>query len=83
MVTLKTGSQLKSITGHSGVVTSEVVVLVVVETDVVVVVVVFVVLILRIFKKLPCVLTLRRPLRRKLLMRWFFDISKVKESSFF
>ena len=29
------------------------------------------------------ILTLRRPLRRKLLMRWFFDISKVKESSFF
>ena len=28
-------------------------------------------------------LTLRRPLRRKLWMRWFFDISKVKESSFF
>ena len=29
------------------------------------------------------ILTLRRPLRRKLRMRWFFDISKVKESSFF
>ena len=28
-------------------------------------------------------LTLRRPLRRKLWMRWFFDVSKVKESSFF
>ena len=28
-------------------------------------------------------LTLRRPLRRKLRMRWFFDVSKVKESSFF
>ena len=28
-------------------------------------------------------LTLRRPLRRKVRMRWFFDISKVKESSFF
>ena len=28
-------------------------------------------------------LSLRRPLRRKLRMRWFFDISKVKESSFF
>ena len=28
-------------------------------------------------------LTLRRPLRRKLRMRLFFDISKVKESSFF
>ena len=28
-------------------------------------------------------LTLRRPSRRKLRMRWFFDISKVKESSFF
>ena len=27
-------------------------------------------------------LTLRRPLRRKLWMRWFFDVSKVKESSF-
>ena len=27
-------------------------------------------------------LTLRRPLRRKVRMRWFFDISKVKESSF-
>ena len=28
-------------------------------------------------------LTRRRPLRRKLRMRWFFDISRVKESSFF
>ena len=28
------------------------------------------------------VLNLRRPLRRKLRMRWFLDISKVKESSF-
>ena len=28
-------------------------------------------------------LTLRRPLRRKVRMRWFFDVSKVKESSFF
>ena len=27
-------------------------------------------------------LTLRRPLPRKLWMRWFFDVSKVKESSF-
>ena len=27
--------------------------------------------------------TLIRPLRRKLRMRWFFDISKLKESSFF
>ena len=27
-------------------------------------------------------LTLRRSLRRKLRMRWFFDVSKVKESSF-
>ena len=27
-------------------------------------------------------LTLRRPLRRKLWMRWFFDVSKVKESSY-
>ena len=26
---------------------------------------------------------LRRPLRRKLRMRWFFDVSKVKESSFY
>ena len=26
---------------------------------------------------------LTRPLRRKLRMRWFFDVSKVKESSFF
>ena len=28
-------------------------------------------------------LTLRRPSRRKLRMRWFFDVSKVEESSFF
>ena len=28
-------------------------------------------------------LTLTRPLRRRLRMRWFFDVSKVKESSFF
>ena len=28
-------------------------------------------------------LTLTRPLRRKLRMRWFFELSKVKESSFF
>ena len=27
-------------------------------------------------------LTLTRPSRRKLRMRWFFDVSKVKESSF-
>ena len=27
-------------------------------------------------------LSLRRPLRKKLQMRWFFDVSKVKESSF-
>ena len=27
-------------------------------------------------------LTLRRRLRRKVRMRWFFDVSKVKESSF-
>ena len=27
-------------------------------------------------------LTLRRPLRRKLRLRWFFDISEVKESIF-
>ena len=29
------------------------------------------------------VLTLKRPLRIKLRMRWFSDVSKVKESSFF
>ena len=28
-------------------------------------------------------LTLRRPLLRKLQMRWLFDASKVKKSSFF
>ena len=28
------------------------------------------------------ILTLRRPLRKRLLMRWFFDVSKEKESSF-
>ena len=28
-------------------------------------------------------LTLTRPSRKKLRMRWFFDVSKVKESSFF
>ena len=28
------------------------------------------------------ILTLRRPLRKKLRMRWFFDVSEVKESSF-
>ena len=28
-------------------------------------------------------LTLTRPLRRKLRIRWFFDVSKVKESIFF
>ena len=28
-------------------------------------------------------ITLTRPLHRKLRMRWFFDVSKVKESSFF
>ena len=27
-------------------------------------------------------LTLTRPLRRKLRMRWFFDVSKVKDSTF-
>ena len=27
-------------------------------------------------------LTLRRPLRRKLRMSWFFDVPKVKESNF-
>jgi len=27
--------------------------------------------------------TLRRPLRKKLRMGWFFDVSKVEESSFF
>ena len=34
-------------------------------------------------KRLIYFLTLTRPLRRKLRMRWFFDVSKVKESSFF
>ena len=29
------------------------------------------------------ILTLTRPLRRNLRMRWFFDVSKLKESSFF
>ena len=29
------------------------------------------------------IIILRHPLRRKLRMRWFFDVSKVKESSFF
>ena len=29
------------------------------------------------------ILTLKRQLRKKLWMRWFFDVSKVKESSFF
>ena len=33
--------------------------------------------------KFKIYLTLTRPLRRKLRMRWFFDGSKVKESSFF
>ena len=28
-------------------------------------------------------LTLRRPLRKELRMRWFLDVSKVKELSFF
>ena len=28
-------------------------------------------------------LTLTRPLHRKLRIRWFFDVFKVKESSFF
>ena len=28
-------------------------------------------------------LTLSRPLPRKLRMKWFFDVFKVKESSFF
>ena len=32
---------------------------------------------------LNCLLTLRRPLRKNFLIRWFFDVSKVKESSFF
>ena len=27
-------------------------------------------------------LTLRRPLRKKMRMRWFFDVSEVKESIF-
>ena len=30
----------------------------------------------------PYFLTLTRPLRRKLRIRWFFDLSEVKESSF-
>ena len=34
-------------------------------------------------KKLAIYLTLTRPLPRKLRMRWFLDVSKVKESSFF
>ena len=38
---------------------------------------------LHVEKTSDCSLTLRRPLRGKLGMRWFFDISKVKESSFF
>ena len=38
-------------------------------------------IILRIIQ--TCTVTLRRPLRKKLRMMWFFDISKVKESSFF
>ena len=29
-----------------------------------------------------CLLILRRPLRKQLRMSWFFDVSKVKESSF-
>ena len=33
--------------------------------------------------KLNFNLTLTRPLRRTLRMRWFFDVSKVNESSFF
>ena len=36
----------------------------------------------KIFYGTTCYLTLRRPLRRKLRMRWFFDISKVKDLSF-
>ena len=35
------------------------------------------------FWNLTLILTLTCPLRRKLRMRWFFDVSKVKESSFF
>ena len=31
----------------------------------------------------PRIFTLTRPLRRKLRMRWFLDVSKMKESSFF
>ena len=35
------------------------------------------------FQNNACInLTLRRPLRKKLRMRWFFDVSEVKESSF-
>ena len=37
----------------------------------------------RFYKKLAIHLTLTRPLRRKLRMRLFLDVSKVKESSFF
>ena len=33
--------------------------------------------------KVSLLLTLRRPLRKKLRMRWFFDASEVKESIFF
>ena len=36
----------------------------------------------RFYKKLAIHLTLTRPLRRKLRMRLFLDVSKVKESSF-
>ena len=36
-----------------------------------------------VYLSLSVILTLTRPLRRKLRMRWFFDVSKVKESSFF
>ena len=34
-------------------------------------------------KKLASIITLRRPLCRKLRKSWFFDVSKVNESSFF
>ena len=37
----------------------------------------------KILLNLSLILTLRRSLRRKLRMRWFFDISKAKESGFF
>ena len=38
---------------------------------------------MKIMSNVVCDLTLGFPLRRKLRMRWFFDVSKVKKSSFF